>query len=36
MAVRSADVVIADNKEIQRYVLETYHKRAELSAHGGK
>lgn len=35
MAVRSADVVIADNKEIQRYVLETYHKRAELIAYGG-
>lgn len=35
MAVRSADVVIADNKEIQRYVLETYHKQAELIAYGG-
>lgn len=35
MAVRLADVVIADNKGIQDYVWETYHRRAELIAYGG-
>lgn len=35
MAVRFADVVIADNKGIQDYVYETYGKEAELIAYGG-
>lgn len=35
MAVRFADVVIADNKGIQDYVEETYHRKAELIAYGG-
>lgn len=35
MAVRFADVVIADNKGIQDYVHETYRKEAELIAYGG-
>ena len=35
MAVRYADVVIADNKGIQDYVRETYHKEAVLIAYGG-
>lgn len=35
MAVRYADVVIADNKGIQDYVTETYHKKSELIAYGG-
>lgn len=35
MAVRLADVVIADNKGIQDYVWETYHRKAELIAYGG-
>ena len=35
MAVRYADVVIADNKGIQNYVEETYHKEAVLIAYGG-
>ena len=35
MAVRCADVVIADNKGIQSYVSETYHKSSELIAYGG-
>lgn len=35
MAVRFADVVIADNKGIQDYVYETYQKKAELIAYGG-
>lgn len=35
MAVRFADVVIADNKGIQDYVHETYGKEAELIAYGG-
>ncbi len=35
MAVRYADVVIADNKGIQDYVRETYHKDSELIAYGG-
>lgn len=34
MAVRYADVVIADNKGIQDYVRETYHKEAVLIAYG--
>lgn len=34
-AVRSADVVIADNKGIQDYVTETYHRSSELIAYGG-
>lgn len=35
MAVRFADVVVADNKGIQDYVYETYHKNAKLIAYGG-
>ena len=35
MAVRYADVVIADNKGIQNYVYETYHKNSVLIAYGG-
>ena len=35
MAVRFADVVIADNKGIQDYVAETYHKPSALIAYGG-
>lgn len=35
MAVRYADVVIADNKGIQDYVSETYGKPSELIAYGG-
>lgn len=35
MAVRCADVVIADNKGIQTYVSETYHRSSELIAYGG-
>lgn len=35
MAVKFADVIIADNKGIQDYVWETYHKKAELVAYGG-
>lgn len=35
MAVRFADAVIADNKGIQDYVRETYHKEAVLIAYGG-
>lgn len=35
MAVRYADVVIADNKGIQDYVTETYGKPSELIAYGG-
>ena len=35
MAVRFADVVIADNKGIQDYVTETYGKPSELIAYGG-
>ncbi len=34
-AVRFADVIIADNKGIQDYVTETYHKPAALIAYGG-
>lgn len=35
MAVRLADVIIADNKGIQDYVTNTYHKPSELIAYGG-
>lgn len=35
MAVRCADVVVADNKGIQDYVRVTYHKDAALIAYGG-
>lgn len=35
MAVRCADIVITDNKGIQDYVSETYHKSSELIAYGG-
>lgn len=34
-AVRNANVIIADNKGIQNYVAETYHKSSELIAYGG-
>ena len=34
-AVRNADVVVADNKGIQDYVTETYHKPSVLIAYGG-
>lgn len=34
-AVRHADVIIADNKVIQDYVTETYHKPSVLIAYGG-
>lgn len=34
-AVKCADVVIADNKGIQDYVTETYHKESSLIAYGG-
>lgn len=35
IAVRLADVVIADNKGIQDYVREIYHREAEMIAYGG-
>lgn len=35
MAIRFADVVISDNKGIQNYVYETYHKHSVLIAYGG-
>lgn len=35
MAVKYADMVIADNKGIQDYVTETYHKPSALIAYGG-
>lgn len=35
MAVRFADVIVADNKGIQDYVAETYGKKSELIAYGG-
>ena len=35
MAVKYADVIIADNKGIQDYVTETYGKKSELIAYGG-
>ncbi len=34
MAIRFADVIVADNKGIQDYVTETYHKPSELIAYG--
>lgn len=35
MAIRYADVVVADNKGIQDYVAEVYHKNSALIAYGG-
>lgn len=35
MALRFADVIIADNKGIQDYVTDTYHKPSTLIAYGG-
>jgi glycosyltransferase involved in cell wall biosynthesis len=35
MAVKYADVIVADNKGIQTYVTETYHKESALIAYGG-
>ncbi len=35
MAVRHADVIIADNKGIKDYVADTYHRRAVVIAYGG-
>lgn len=35
MAVKWADTIIADNKGIQDYVVETYGKKAEMIAYGG-
>lgn len=35
MAVRFADVIVADNKGIQDYVMETYGRKSELIAYGG-
>lgn len=35
VAVKYADIVISDNKGIQDYVIETYHKTSELIAYGG-
>lgn len=35
MAVRFADAIVADNKGIQDYVMETYGKKSELIAYGG-
>ena len=35
MAVRCADVTVVDNKGIQDYVTETYHKSSTLIAYGG-
>lgn len=35
MAVKYGDVIVADNKGIQDYVLEEYGKKAELIAYGG-
>lgn len=35
VAVKYADVVVADNKGIQDYVTETYHKESALIAYGG-
>ncbi len=35
MAVKYADVIVADNKGIQDYVRETYHKDSVLIAYGG-
>lgn len=35
MAVRAADIVVADNKGIRQYVESTYGKQAEMIAYGG-
>lgn len=35
MAVKHADIIVADNKGIQDYVTETYHRPSELIAYGG-
>ena len=35
MAVKFADIIIADNKGIQNYVSETYHKNSTMIAYGG-
>lgn len=35
LAVRFADIIVADNKGIQDYVSETYGKKSELIAYGG-
>ena len=35
VAVHNADIVISDNKGIQDYVTETYHKKSEMIAYGG-
>ena len=35
IATKCADIIIADNKGIQDYVTETYHKRSEMIAYGG-
>ena len=35
MAIRNADIIIADNKAIQDYVIEKYHRTVELITYGG-
>lgn len=35
MAIRFADIIIADNKGIQDYITRTYHQPSELIAYGG-
>ena len=35
IAVKWADIIIADNKGIQDYVTDTYNKKSELIAYGG-
>lgn len=35
VAVKNADIIISDNKGIQDYVRDTYHKHSELIAYGG-
>lgn len=35
VAVKWADTIVADNKGIQNYVMETYDKKAEMIAYGG-
>lgn len=35
VAVYNADIVVSDNKGIQDYVTETYHKKSEMIAYGG-
>lgn len=34
MAIRNADIIIADNKAIQDYVIEKYHRTVELITYG--